>query len=161
MTSKKELRRYLLELTREELVKEVEKLYKKFQPVQQFYSLELGNDSTTLLSQYKKRLEKIFYPKGNYLNPSMSEANKVIKEFSKISVHMVDTIDLLLYRAELSIKLFEDWGLEFTSVVNSFVSGYDTIISLIRKNNLEEYFRDRCENIEGYALNYGLINETL
>ncbi len=161
MTSKKELRKYLKELTKEELIKEVEKLYQKFQPVQQFYSLELGNDSKELLEHYKKRLAKIFYPKGNYLNPSMSEANKVIKEFSKISVHVVDTIDLMLYKAELSIKLLEEWGLEFTGVVNSFISEYDKIIDLIRKNNLEEYFRNRCENIEGYALNYGLINETL
>ncbi len=161
MASKKELRKYLQEFTKEELVKEVEKLHQKFQAVQQFYSLELGNDSAKLLDQYKIKLAKIFYPKGNYLNPSMSVANKLINEFSKISVYTVDTIDLMLYKAELSIKLFEDWGLEFTNVVNSFISGYDKIINLIRKNNLEEYFRDRCENIEGFALNYGLINETL
>jgi hypothetical protein len=91
----------------------------------------------------------------------MAEANKVIKEFSKVSVHIVDTIDIMLYKAELSIKLFEEWGHEFPSVINSFITGYDRVINLIHEHNLEDYFQQRCEDIEACGLNYGLINETL
>jgi len=161
MLSKKELNKYFSHLSKEELIKEIEKLHSKFKHVQEFYQLELGNDTSKLLKDHKKKLDKIFSPKGLFINPSMAEANKVIKEFSKVSVHIADTIDIMLYKAELSIKLFEEWGHEFASVINSFITGYDKVVNLIRENNLEDYFRQRCEEIEAYGLNYGLINETL
>ena len=161
MLSKKELNKYISQLSKDELIKEIEKLHSKFKQVQEFYQLELGNDTTKLLKDYKRKLDKIFSPKGLFLNPSMAEANKVIKEFSKVSVHIADTIDLMLYKAELSIKLFEEWGHEFPSVINSFITGYDKVVNLIHKNNLEDYFRERCMNLQAYGLNYGLINETL
>ncbi len=161
MVSKRELIKYLNQLSKEELQKEVEKLFKKFKTVQEYYSLELGTDSLKLLSEYKKKLEKLFRINQNYLNPSMAEANRIIKEFSHISVHIIDTIDLMLYKVELSVRLFEEWGHEFTGVVSSFGTTYYKVIDLIRKNNLEDHFRQRCEMVESYALNYGLIGETL
>lgn len=161
MLSKKELNKYLSQLSKEELIKEIEKLHSKFKQVQEFYQLELGKDTSKLLKDYKKKLDKIFSPKGLSLNPSMSEANKIIKEFAKVSVHIADTIDLMLYKAELSIKLFEEWGHEFPSVINSFITGYDKVVNLIHEHNLEEYFQERCMEIEAYGSNYGLIKETL
>jgi len=161
MLSKKELNKYLSQLSKEELINEIEKLHSKFKQVQEFYLLELGNDTSKFLKDYKKKLDKIFYPKGMFINPSMAEANKVINEFSKISVHVVDTIDLMLYKAELSVKFFENWGHEFPNVINSFMTGYNKVINLIQENNLEDYFRERCMKIQAYGLNYGLINEMI
>lgn len=161
MAKKTEFKKYVQQLTKEELVKELEKLYTKLKPVQEFYQLDLGTDSTQLLNDYKRKLFKIFNPRGRFINPSMSEANKIIKDFSKISVHAVDTIDLMLYKAELSVELFETWGHEFPSVVNSFTTGYDKVVRLIQENNIENHFKERCINIQAYGLNYGLINETI
>ena len=162
MISKKQLRKYLLQLSNEELANEVEKLFQKFKPVQEYYSLELGGDSSALLNNYKKKLEKVFSVKGNFINPSMAEANKIIKEFSKVSIHAVDTIDLMLYKIELSKSLFEEFGQDgLDSVANSFGSTYAKIIALIHENQLEDYFRKRCNEIEDYADEYCLINRKL
>ena len=84
MLSKKELNKYLSQLSKEELINEIEKLHSKFKQVQEFYLLELGNDTSKFLKGYKKKLDKIFYPKGMFINPSMAEANKVQgRAFSK------------------------------------------------------------------------------
>lgn len=161
MAGKKELTKYLKQLSKEDLIKEVEKLFKKLKPVQQYYSLELGTDSLKLLNDYKKKLEKVFRVTFNHTDPSMTEANRIIKEFSEVSVYIIDTIDLMLYKVELSVSLFEEWGHEFTGVVNSFGTTYHKVIDLIRKNNLHDHFGNRCDAIESYGLNYGLISETL
>lgn len=161
MAAKKELTKYLNQLSKEELIKEVEKLFQKLKIVQEYYSLELGADSVKLLSDYKRKLEKVFRVTFNHVDPSMSEANRIIKEFSQVSVYIIDTIDLMLYKVELSIKLFDEWGHEFTGVVNSFGTTYHKVIDLIRKNNLYDHFRERCDAVESYGLNYGLIGETL
>jgi len=161
MAGKKELTKYLNQLSKEELIKEVEKLFQKLKPVQEYYSLELGTDSAKLLSNYKRKLEKVFRITFNHVDPSMAEANRIIKEFSQVSVYIVDTIDLMLYKVELSVNLFEEWGHEFTGVVNSFGTTYHKVIDLIRKHNLYDHFKERCGAVESYGLNYGLIGETL
>jgi Family of unknown function (DUF6155) len=106
-------------------------------------------------------MERVFRITDSYLDPSMTEANRIIKEFSQVSVYIFDIIDLMLYKVELSVNLFEEWGHEFTGVVNSFGTTYHKVIDLIRKNNLYDHFRERCELVESHALNYGLIRETL
>lgn len=162
MLYKKELKKYLDGLSQSELVKEVEKLVSRFKNVQEYYFAELGGDTTQLVGEYKKKLEKAFAMKNMTVTPNMAETNKIIKEFTKISVHVADVIDLMIYKAELCVDLFENWGHDhFTSVVNSFSTTYGHVIQLIRKNGLEDYFRARCKKIEGYALNYYLINDTL
>jgi hypothetical protein len=55
MAGKKELTKYLNQRSKEELIREVEKLFQKLKPVQEYYSLELGTDSLKLLSGYKKK----------------------------------------------------------------------------------------------------------
>jgi len=161
MASKKDLKKYLSQLSNDELIAEVEKLFQKFKNVQDYYNIELSGDTSALLSEYKKRLDKVFAMKGMILNPSMAEANKILKEFEKISIHIADTIDLYLYKAELSIELFKNWGHDFTSVVNSFSSTYDKVVKMIHQNNLEGYFEKRCSIIEDYAADYYLINNFL
>src|SRR4051812_16007777 len=103
MISKSKLNDYLATLSREELIKEVEKLFQKFPLVQQYYTMNLGEDNPYLLEEYKRKIEKVFFP-GFGIDPKMSEANKLITAFSKIAVHIADVIDLMLYKAELSIK---------------------------------------------------------
>lgn len=161
MPGKKELIKYLNQLSKEELIKEVEKLFQKLKPVREYYLLELGTDSLKLLNDYKRKLEKVFRVSFNHVDPSMAEANRIIKEFSQVSVYIIDTVDLMLYKVELSVNLFEEWGHEFTGVVNSFGTTYQKVLDLIRKNNLYDHFRERCKLVESYALNYGLIGDTL
>jgi hypothetical protein len=159
--AKNKLAGYLNELSKEELINEVKKLYSKFKPVKEYYALELGNDTTALLNEYKRKLDKIFSPRGNFLNPNLKEANSIINQFSKVSVFIVDKIDLMLYKIELIKKFLEEWGHEFSNMVNSFISTYDKVVDLIHENDLEEHFRTRCEEIEAYGMNYFLINNTL
>lgn len=162
MASKKELKQYLQNLSQAELVKEIEKLYTRFKNVQEYYTAELGGDTSKLVLEYKKKLDKVFAMRGMTLNPSMAETNKIIKEFSKISVHIVDVIDVMIYKAELCVELFNNWGFDgFDSVVNSFLKTYDSAIDLINENNVEDHFMQRCKKIEAYASQYFLINNTI
>jgi hypothetical protein len=158
---KNKLADYLKQLSKEELINEIKKLQSKFNPVKEYYALELGNDTTTLLNKYKSKLDKIFKPRGNFLNPNLKEANIVISQFSKISFFATDKIDLMLYKTELIMEFLEEWGHEFTNLVNSFISTYGKLVDLIHENGLEEQFRPRCEKVEAYGMNYFLINKTL
>lgn len=161
MAGVRELNKYLKELTKEELIKEVHKLYSKFKFVKDYYNSELGEDDGKLLEKYKKQMARLFMPKGNYLNPDIRTSNKLITEFASVSVHPVNVVDLMLYKVELCIDFLKQWGLEFGNVANAVANTYPHVLDGIYKNSVEKKFKQRCEEVEGDAFNYGLISDTL
>ena len=55
---KRELKKYLNSLEEKELINEIVKLYDKFKLVKQYYELELGNDSSKLLDEFKEKIQE-------------------------------------------------------------------------------------------------------
>lgn len=161
MAGSKELNKYLKELSKEELIKEVNKLYSKFKFVKDYYSSELGSDNGELLKSCKLKMAKLILKTGRNITPDVASANKLIREFKSVSVHTVDVVDLMLYKVELCAEFLEQWGLEFPGVENTIAYTYPEILSLISKNRLEKTFKKRCEEVEAVAGNYGLISDTL
>ncbi len=161
MAGSKELNKYLNELSKEELIKEVYKLYKKFKPVRSYYVSELGIDNGESLRKYKLRLEKLFIAKFNFSNPNLNEANAIVKEFVSISVHALDHIDLMLYKVELCLEFLKEWGFEFDNIARSVANTYPEVLNKIYDNRLEKTFQARCKKLEGVALDYDLISDTL
>lgn len=161
MAGVRELNKYLKELSKEELIKEVHKLCNRFKLVKEYYNAELGQDDGKLLEKYKNQMNRLFAPKGTYLNPDIRTSNNLIKEFASISVHPTDVVDLTLYKVELCVEFLEDWGLEFQNVAGAVANTYPEVLNAIYENGLEKKYKDRCEAVEGPALNYGLIVDTL
>lgn len=162
MAGSKELNKYLKELSKEELIKEVNKLYSKFKFVKDYYSSELGSDNGELLKSCKVKMAKLILKTGRNITPDVASANKLIREFKSVSVHTADVIDLMLYKVELCMEFLEEWGYShFTGVENSVANTYPEILNLIHKNRLENTFKKRCKKVEAAAGNYGLISDTL
>ena len=62
LNMKRELKKYLNSLEEKELINEIVKLYDKFKLVKQYYELELGNDSSKLLDEFKEKIRKEYLP---------------------------------------------------------------------------------------------------
>lgn len=60
------LNKFLKEMTKPELEKEIKKLYSKFKEVKQYYEMELSGDTTDVLNQFKLRLQQEYFPKRGY-----------------------------------------------------------------------------------------------
>ncbi len=161
MAGSKDLNKYLKELSKEELIKEVNKLYGKFKLVKDYYASELGTDNGKLLQSCKAKIAKLILKSGSNIKPDIAAANKIIREFASVSVHAVDVIDLMLYKVELCCDFLKQWGLEWPGVEGTIFSTYPDILDLIYKNRLEKTFSKRCEEVEAVAGNYGLIDNTL
>ena len=161
MAGTRELNKYLNELSKEELIKEVMKLHTKFKHVKEYYASELGTDNGELLKTAKAKMNRLILITGSYIKPDLASANKLISDFSKVSVHPIDKIDLMLYKVELCADFIEQWGLQHPNVENTIFTTYPQVLKLIYENKLEKTFSRRCMELEGVAGNYGLINETL
>ncbi|HEX8459937.1 MAG TPA: DUF6155 family protein, partial [Segetibacter sp.] len=138
MAGVRELNKYLKELSKEELIKEVGKLYDRFKLVKEYYNLELGKDDGKLLEKYKKQMNKLFAPKGNYINPDIKTCNSLVREFASVSVYPTDIVELMLYKVELCVYFLENWGIEFDNVTNAIANTYPEVLDGIYKNSLEK-----------------------
>lgn len=101
---KTELNKYLKDLSRPELEKEVKKLYSKFKEVKKYYEMEFCEDTTEILNEYKDKIKQEYFPKRGFGKARNSVSKKVISDFKKISIFQKDVIELLLYRVEMMIE---------------------------------------------------------
>lgn len=159
MAAKNDLKKYLKELTKAELEKEVEKLYSKFKPVQEYYAMELNAEAgQELLKKYKSLLLKEYYPNRKSGMPGearASVARKIVTDFSKVSVFIQDTIELMLYRVELCVEFTSDYGDIDEAFYTSTENAFEKVAKLIKDNKLVDDYKDRCKRLVAKTENFG------
>lgn len=151
----KELKNYLTQLKKEDLIKEIEKLYKKFKPVQEYYSMELSRNTGNVLEKYKTQLCKEYFPERGYGRARASVARNIISEFTKISVFDIDLIELMLYRVELCVEFTKSYGDITESFYTSAENAFDRVCKLIVKNKHQDQFIERCTALVNNTRNCG------
>ena len=147
MASKRDLTKYLNALSKEELIKEVEKLYQKFKEVKSFYDIELSGYTAAIVQKVKDKIKKEYMPDSGFGKASSSEIKKVIIEFTKVSIYPRDLIDIILYRVEMAIEFTNAYGDIDIPFYNSAVNAFHKALELIQKEMLEEEFKVRCNEI--------------
>lgn len=157
MSDKNNLKKYLTNLSNEDLIKEVEKLYKNFKNVQEYYGMELSGDTANFLKKYKEMLLKEYFPNTKYTigNARASVAKKIVSDFSKIKVFEVDLIDLMLYRVELCVAFTDAYGDINEQFYTSTENAFDAVVKLIVKNKLQEMFMLRCKEVVDKTADFG------
>lgn len=158
---KKELNKYLASLSEKELIQEVKKLYDKFEPVRQYYAMELSADSEKVLADFKARIKKEYFPNRGFGRASSSASRKVVSDFKKIAVHKKDVVELLLYRTEMMIDFTAAYGDIDEAFYNSLGSGFAEACKLIKREKLETYFRPLCQELisKSYDFGWGVYDE--
>ena len=142
-------------LTEKELIKEVKKLYDKFDSVKKYYELELGNNSEKVLAGFKLRIKKEYFPNRGYGHGRSSVSRKVITDFKKISIHPKDLIELILYRTEMMLDFTNAYGDINESFYNTLEGSFEQACKLIKKEKLEGYFKKYCEELVGKSKHLG------
>jgi len=158
MAGKRELIKYLNQLSKEELIKEVEKLNRKFDNVKEYYAAELSEDNSALTAKYKKAIYKEFFPREKSGRPGEARSSvlrKIIADFSKISVFEADIIELILYRVEMAVEFSAEYGDIDEQFYTSAENYFDKVCVLIAKNKLENTYEDRCMQMIYKTRNFG------
>lgn len=158
---KTELNKYLKELDRAELEKEVKKLYSKFADVKKYYELELGQDTSKVLKEFKDKIRKEYFPKRGFGRASNKESRRVITEFKKISIFQKDVVELLLCRVETMIEFTSSFGDIDEPFYNSIQSSFNEACKLIKSEKLELEYCGECRRLmnETHDIGWGLYDD--
>lgn len=99
--SKRDLQKYLKELTKKQLQDQILDLYDRFKDVKVFYDFAFNPKEDKLLDDFKTRVGKEYFPMGNR-KPKMrrSVAQKLIKHFITIELDPTLLLDAMLFNIE-------------------------------------------------------------
>ena len=159
---KREFNKYLKSLSEKELIKELQKLYTKFEPVRKYYQLELSDNTEAIVKEFKAKIKKEYFPPRGYGQARSSVSRKVITEFKKISIHPKDVVELLFYRSEMMLEFSLSYGDMEEAYYNSIYSSFKEACKLIAKEKLEQYYLQYCREFivrsdqVGWGLSYDL-----
>ncbi|MNQ78401.1 hypothetical protein D3C85_933100 [compost metagenome] len=138
--SKRDLKKYLAELNKEQLEEQIIELYEKFIPVKTFYDFVFNPKEDKLLQESKTKISHEYFPvkKPNAkwrpkAKMRRSVAQKMIKHFILLGVDPFIIADLMLYNIEIA-QTFSSGNLVkqelfYKSIFNSFEQAVNFIIS--------------------------------
>ena len=138
--SKRDLKKYLTELNKEQLEEQIIELYEKFIPVKTFYDFVFNPKEDKLLQESKTKISHEYFPikKPNAkwrpkAKMRRSVAQKIIKHFILLGVDPFVIADLMLYNIEIAQTFssgnFIKQELFYKSILNSFEQAVNFIIS--------------------------------
>ena len=138
--SKRDLKKYLAELNKEQLEEQIIELYEKFAPVKVYYDFVFNPKEDKLLQESKVKISHEYFPikKPNAkwrpkAKMRRSVAQKIIKHFIMIGVDPFVIADIMLYNIEIaqtySSNNFIKQELFYKSILNSFEQAVNFVIS--------------------------------
>lgn len=138
--SKRDLKKYLAELTKEQLEEQLIELYEKFSPVKVYYDFVFNPKEDKLLQESKVKISHEYFPikkPGARWRPKAkmrrSVAQKIIKHFISLGVDSFIIADLMLYNIEIaqtySSQNLIKQELFYKSMFNSFEQAINFLIS--------------------------------
>ncbi|MBF4483233.1 DUF6155 family protein [Flavobacterium sp. CSZ] len=153
--SKRDLKKYLAELNKEQLEEQIIELYEKFAPVKVYYDFVFNPKEDKLLQESKVKISHEYFPikKPNAkwrpkAKMRRSVAQKIIKHFIMIGVDPFVIADIMLYNIEIaqtySSNNFIKQELFYKSILNSF----DQAVNFVISNGISHDFKDRILTIE-------------
>lgn len=153
--SKRDLKKYLAELNKEQLEGQIIELYEKFAPVKVFYDFAFNPKEDKLLQESKAKISHEYFPVKKPTSKwkprakiRRSVAQKIIKHFISLGVDSFIIADLMLYNIETaqsySAKNFIKQELFYKSIFNSFEQAVNFLIS----NGILNEFKNRIIAIQ-------------
>lgn len=147
--SKRDLKKYLNELSKIQLEEQVIELYDKFATVKVYYDFVFNPNENNLVKDAKIKISNEYFPiRGKRPKMRRSVAQKFIKHFRLLGVDAFIIADIMLYNLEIAQSLSAEKEIKqeafYKSMLNSF---QETISFLIEKGILFE-FKNRVVAIQ-------------
>lgn len=146
--SKRDLKKYLSELNKEQIEEQILELYLKFPDVKTFYDFVFNPNEEKLLREAKVKISNEYFPEKRK-RPKMrrSIAQKTIKHFISLGVDAFIISDLMLYTIEIAQVYSENNRITNDAFYKSFYNAFSQSISFMIERGCLEEFKNRLHKI--------------
>src|SRR3989337_1317567 len=157
----RQLRQFLNDRSRDELIAEISTLYGRFAAVKEYYEVKLTPEGLQRsLAKCKEIISNEFFPRRGFGKARLSVAKKAITDFGKVSSSPEYIADLMLYFVETGIEYTSTYGDNDEAFYRNLEGMYSRALELIFDNHLAREFSDRCEGVIANTVDIGwVLNE--
>jgi hypothetical protein len=141
------LKKFLDSLSKDELIKHILELDKKYKPVQEYYQLFLTNDIVAVVHKYKQVIDNEFFPKRGEPKMRLSIARNAVSEAKKLGLPSDNIADLMLFYVETGVEFTMAYGDIDEPFYNSMESMYLKALKFMHKENLLDRYTIRAKAI--------------
>jgi hypothetical protein len=163
--SKRDLKKYLNDLNKEQLEEQILELYEKFSTIKVYYNFVFNPKEETLLQECKLKISHEYFPlqtKGRRKKPKMrrSVAQKYIKHFVLLGVDPFVIADVMLYNIEIAQTFASENIIKQELFYKSMFNSFEQALKFIISNGIISEFKSRLIAICDEALNQKWKNNT-
>jgi hypothetical protein len=154
--SKRDLKKYLNELNKEQLEEQILELYEKFSPVKVYYNFVFNPKEETLLQECKLKISNEYFPiktTGKRKKPKMrrSVAQKYIKHFILLGVDPFVIADVMLYNIEIAQAFSAENTIKQELFYKSMFNSFEQAVNFIISNGIVAEFKNRIRETHRQA----------
>ena len=162
--SKRDLKKYLNELNKEQLEEQIIELYEKFSPVKVYYNFVFNPKEETLLQECKLKISNEYYPTkkaGRRSRPKMrrSIAQKYIKHFLLLGVDPFIIADVMLYNVEIAQTFSSENPIKNDLFFKSMFNSFEQAVIFLIANGILSEFKTRILAIHNQTISQKWYNE--
>jgi hypothetical protein len=157
--SKRDLKKYLNELNKEQLEEQIITLYDKFLAVKTYYNFVFKPNERGLLQDFKLKVSNEYFPvRSKKAKTRRSVAQKMIKHFISLGVDPFVIADAMLYSIEIAQTYSSDKVIRQDFFFKSMLNSFEQAISFMIENGILYDFKNRVEAIRAEAENQDWFN---
>lgn len=151
--SKRDLKKYLASLPKEELEEQMLALYEKFAEVKAYYNFVFNPREDKLEQEAKAKILNEYFPqRGKRPKLRRSVAQKFIKHFLTLGVDPFVIADVMLFTIETAQKYSAKREMRYNSFYKSILNSYKQAIDYVIVNGIVSNYRERLSAIRDEAL---------
>jgi ADP-dependent phosphofructokinase/glucokinase len=158
--SKRDLKKYLKELDKEQLEEQLLELYEKFSDVKTYYDFVFNPKEDKLLQEAKLKVTNEYFPlKGKRAKLRRSVAQKYIKHFLSLGVDSYVIADLMLHNLEVAQKYTARREMRYASFYKSMLNSFEQVVKYSIENGMVSEFKERILHIKDNAFKQNWENK--
>ncbi len=151
--SKRNLKKYLLELNKTQLEEQIVALYDKFSDVKVYYDFAFNPQEDKLLRESKLKISNEYFPiRGKKAKMRRSVAQKFIKHFISLGVDAFIIADVMLYNIEIAQTYSSEKIIKQELFFKSMLNSFEQAISYMIENGILYEFQNRVVAIKEEAI---------
>lgn len=150
--SKRELRKYLKELTKEQLENQIIDIYDRFKNVKEYYDFAFNPKENELIERCRFQISKEYYPVGSRkAKMRRSVAQKWIKKLISLDADSSLLADLMFFNIEIAQTFSGEHLIRQESFYTSMYKSFDEALRFVSEKGILLEFRGRIEKIANDA----------
>jgi len=150
--SKRELKKYLKDLTKDQLEEQILDLYDRFKEIKEFYDFAFNPRENELMEQCRFQISKEYYPaKGKKAKLRRSVAQKWIKKLILLDADPSLLADIMFFNIEIAQTYSGEHIIRQDSFFTSIAKSFNEALKFVSEKGILNDFKGRIQKIAGDA----------